>query len=119
MSMAKKKYTFIDLFAGCGGLSEGFMQTGRFSALAHVEWEKPMVDTLRNRLASKWGDTESEARKRVILFDIQKTEELISGNWSEESIAKYTRVNIVKWHTRCQPTTIILWVTGTLLDKTL
>jgi len=21
--MAKKKYTFIDLFAGCGGLSEG------------------------------------------------------------------------------------------------
>ena len=91
--MAKKKYTFIDLFAGCGGLSEGFMQTGRFSALAHVEWEKPMVDTLRNRLASKWGDTESEARKRVILFDIQKTEELISGNWSEESIAKYGKDN--------------------------
>ena len=43
--MGKKKYTFIDLFAGCGGLSEGFLQTGRFNALAHVEWEKPMVDT--------------------------------------------------------------------------
>ena len=48
--MAKKRYTFIDLFAGCGGLSEGFLQTGRFEALAHVEWEKPMVDTLRHRL---------------------------------------------------------------------
>lgn len=89
----KRKYTFIDLFAGCGGLSEGFLQTGRFSALAHVEWEKPMVDTLRNRLAYKWGESESEARKRVILFDIQKTVELISGNWSEESIAKYGKDN--------------------------
>ena len=50
--MSKKKYTFIDLFAGCGGLSEGFLQTGRYNALAHVEWEKPMVDTLRNRLTN-------------------------------------------------------------------
>ena len=48
MIMPKKKYTFIDLFAACGGLSEGFLQTGRFSALAHVEWEKPMVDTLKH-----------------------------------------------------------------------
>lgn len=87
--MAKKKYTFIDLFAGCGGLSEGFLQTGRYDALAHVEWEKPMVDTLRNRLVSNWGESINEANKRVIFFDIQKTDELINGNWSEESIQKY------------------------------
>lgn len=37
--MKKGKYTFIDLFAGCGGLSEGFLQKGRYNALAHVEWE--------------------------------------------------------------------------------
>ena len=90
---SKKKYTFIDLFAGCGGLSEGFLQTGRFSALTHVEWEKPMVDTLRNRMVSKWNESESEARKKVILFDIQKTDELIDGNWSEDSIAKYGNDN--------------------------
>lgn len=91
--MAKKKYTFIDLFAGCGGLSEGFLQTGRFEALAHVEWEKPMVDTLRNRLVTKWNETKENARKKVVLFDIQKTEELIEGDWSEESKKKYENYN--------------------------
>ena len=55
--MAKRKYTFIDLFAGCGGLSEGFLDSGHYKSLAHVEWEKPMVDTLRHRLIKKWGYT--------------------------------------------------------------
>ena len=35
--MSQRKYTFIDLFAGCGGLSEGFLQTGKFEGLAHAE----------------------------------------------------------------------------------
>ncbi|MDO4526317.1 MAG: DNA cytosine methyltransferase [Bacteroidales bacterium] len=91
--MAKKKFAFIDLFAGCGGLSEGFLQTGRFKALAHVEWEKPMVDTLRNRLISKWEESKTDALKKVILFDIQKTEELIYGLWSDESNQKYGKYN--------------------------
>lgn len=94
--MAKKKYTFIDLFAGCGGLSEGFLRTGRFNALAHVEWEKPMVETLRNRLVTNWNESEENAKKKVILFDIQKTEELINGNWSDESITQYGGENSEK-----------------------
>ena len=91
--MSKKKYTFIDLFAGCGGLSEGFLQTGRFNALAHVEWEKPMVDTLRYRLVEKWGESAKEAKRKVVLFDIQKTNELINGTWSEESNLQYGSYN--------------------------
>ena len=90
---SKKKYTFIDLFAGCGGLSEGFLQTNRFQALAHVEWEKPMVDTLRNRLVTKWKESEQSARKKVIHFDIQKTDELLHGNWSKESVDQYGATN--------------------------
>lgn len=80
-----RKYTFIDLFAGCGGLSEGFMQSGRFHSLAHVEWEKPMVNTLRHRLVKTWGYNEEDALKDVILFDIQKTDELLNGKWSDDS----------------------------------
>lgn len=91
--MPKKKYTFIDLFAGCGGLSEGFLQTGRYKALAHIEWEKPMVDTLRNRLVEKWEHTPEDALKRVVLFDVQKTQELLHGNWSKETKIDYADYN--------------------------
>ncbi len=87
--MAGKKYTFIDLFAGCGGLSEGFLQTGRFEGLAHVEWEIPMVKTLRNRLITRWGESEESAKEKVVLFDIQMTHELINGNWSDLTIQHY------------------------------
>ena len=59
-------YTFIDLFAGCGGLSEGFYRKG-FIALAHVEINKFACDTLRERMRS-YGYANPE--KEVVEHDI-------------------------------------------------
>ncbi len=87
-----RKLTFIDLFAGCGGLSEGFYNQG-LKGLAHVEWEMPMVNTLRNRLVKRWNYTSEDSRKTVIHFDIQRTEELFKGNWTEETLAAYSKTN--------------------------
>ncbi len=41
-------YNFIDLFAGAGGLSEGFIQAG-FSPVAHVEMNPYAAQTLETR----------------------------------------------------------------------
>ena len=71
------KIKFIDLFAGCGGLFDGFMQTGFYKPVASVEWEKAPVDVLRNRLKTKYGVDNPE--KEVIRFDIQREEELFNG----------------------------------------
>jgi DNA (cytosine-5)-methyltransferase 1 len=91
--MELDKFTYIDFFSGCGGLSEGFNASNKFEGLAHVEWELPMVNTLRNRLIKKWNHTEESAFKKVIHFDIQKTSELFYGNWSSESINLFGKTN--------------------------
>ncbi len=84
-----KKLTCLDLFCGAGGLSEGFLETGKFDFLGHVEWEKPMVDTLRNNLVKRWNYSEDVAKRNVIQFDVQKTDELFHGKWSEETSKEY------------------------------
>ena len=46
----RSSYNFIDLFAGAGGLSEGFLQAG-FKPVAHVEMNKHAAETLETRSA--------------------------------------------------------------------
>lgn len=65
--MAKRKFTFIDLFAGAGGLSEGFVRAG-FTPIAHVEMDKYACDTLRTRAAYHYlrGKGELDAYKQYL-----------------------------------------------------
>jgi len=72
----------IDLFAGCGGLMEGFERHGDYKTLACVEWEKVPCENLINRLETRWKH--SDAEKEVIRFDIQRTDELFNGFEDEE-----------------------------------
>ena len=71
------KIRIIDLFAGCGGLLDGFLATELYETVASVEWEKAPTNTLKNRLKQKGGIKNTD--ESVIRFDIQRIEELFSG----------------------------------------
>lgn len=75
----------IDLFVGCGGLSEGFEQSRKYKMIGAVEWEPSPVKELRNHLKNRWGINDAE--ERVLQFDIQRTEELFNG-WEDEKFGR-------------------------------
>ena len=82
MIMKNKKIKSIDLFAGCGGLMDGFEQSGHYDTVAAVEWEKAPCRNLEKRLREKWKY--NDADQRVLRFDIQRTDELFSG-WDDDN----------------------------------
>lgn len=61
-----KVYNFIDLFAGCGGLSEGFYKQG-FKALTHIEIDHFACETLKTRM-KHYGYNDAE--NSVLELDI-------------------------------------------------
>lgn len=79
--MTQKQYTFIDLFAGCGGLSEGFYRQG-FEALAHVEINHWACETLRTRMRHYgYKNVEEEVIEHDITADdiIDRLDNAIKG----------------------------------------
>ncbi len=63
-----RSYNFIDLFAGCGGLSEGFYKQG-YRALLHLELEDVFCKTLKTRM-KHYGYSEEEVERAVLCADI-------------------------------------------------
>lgn len=63
-----KKYNFIDLFAGCGGLTEGFYQQN-YHALLHLEFDQTACLTLKERM-NHYGYSKEEIENAVLCKDI-------------------------------------------------
>lgn len=67
----------IDLFAGAGGLSLGFMQTGKFEILAAAEINKSARETYKNNIAK--DNQDFVFIDNVIGFDFAKLSDLLGG----------------------------------------
>ena len=89
-----KKYNFIDLFAGCGGLSEGFYKQN-FNALAHVEINPVACKTLRTRMKHYGYENADES---VLELDIT-SEDVLERI---ESAVKGKEVDIIIGGPPCQ-----------------
>ncbi len=57
-SVRMRYYTFIDLFAGCGAMTRGFVDSRRFRPISAVESDPDATDTY----ATNFGDQHLEAR---------------------------------------------------------
>jgi DNA (cytosine-5)-methyltransferase 1 len=66
---------FLDLFAGAGGLSEGFIQAG-YTPVAHVEMDVAACYTLKTRAAFHWlkANGNIELYNRYLCGEITRTE---------------------------------------------
>jgi len=77
-----KKINYIDLFAGAGGLSEGFIRAG-FNPIAHVEMNKDACDTLKTRSAYHWL---KENNKSEIYLEYLKSDKKIKEEFWRNNI---------------------------------
>jgi DNA (cytosine-5)-methyltransferase 1 len=85
--------TYIDLFAGASGLSEGFVREG-YKPIAHVEMDENASDTIRTRLAFHYLKSKG---KEDIYFDYLKKEisrEVLWKNLPEQELASVINAEI-------------------------
>lgn len=92
----KDKFTFIDLFAGCGGFSEGFYKEG-FKSLVHVDFDEAACLTLKERM-KYYKYSEEEIENSVICGDLTKEE--ISDKIKK--IIKNSKVDVLVGGPPCQ-----------------
>jgi len=85
--------TFIDLFAGAGGLSEGFVRAG-YVPLAHIEMDKNACNTLRTRAAYHWlrENNQLDIYKEYLL----NKKERENGSWLWSKVPEKIRNTVIQ-----------------------
>ena len=73
---------FIDLFAGAGGLSEGFIRAG-YTPLAHIEMDKYACDTLKTRAAFHWLKSNNKLQRYKNYLNEKQEKEDGSKLWEQ------------------------------------
>jgi DNA (cytosine-5)-methyltransferase 1 len=90
-----KKLNYIDLFAGAGGLSEGFIRQG-FNPVAHVEMNKEAADTLKTRLAFHYLDEHKKVDKYYSYLKSEITRDQLWNSIPQEIISSVINLEITK-----------------------
>lgn len=90
------KYTFVDLFAGCGGFSEGFYKED-FESLLHADFDEAACLTLKERMRF-YKYSEEVVNQSVICGDLTKEE----TNLKIDSVLKDREIDVLVGGPPCQ-----------------
>ncbi len=94
--MNKEKFTFIDLFAGCGGFSEGFYQEG-FKSVVHVDFDAPACETVKERMRF-YNYSEKAIKDSVICGDLT----LVDVHNQIDDVIGNTKIDVLVGGPPCQ-----------------
>jgi DNA (cytosine-5)-methyltransferase 1 len=86
---------YIDLFAGAGGLSEGFIREG-FNPIAHVEMNKEAADTLKTRLSFHYLNNNNNITKYYSYLKSEITRDDLWNSIPQEHILSVINNEITK-----------------------
>jgi DNA (cytosine-5)-methyltransferase 1 len=86
---------YIDLFAGAGGLSEGFIREG-FNPIAHIEMNKEAADTLKTRMAFQYLNANNKVSKYYSYLNSEVTRDDLWNSIPEEHILSVINSEITK-----------------------
>ena len=86
---------YLDLFAGAGGLSEGFIRAG-YKPIAHIEMDKAACYTLKTRLAYKWLSEQQKSATYIQYLNNEITREELYTKIPEDLLKSVLNYEITK-----------------------
>ena len=80
--MTYGRYRLIDLFSGCGGMTQGFVDTGRFLPVFANDWNSPAIESYKANFDPKGSHTVSGDITEIVSsrsFKFPKADVVIGG----------------------------------------